>query len=145
MSDRICIHSNGKLKVQLSAENLVSCCSSCGFGCDGGHPLVAWQYWKHNGIVSGGNYGSKQVCTVIYEIKTSKMILFGYIANGMILIKGCQPYSFAPCEHFIHGPRPACNESASTPECRKRCDDGESYSADLYFGRFYFLISLLRY
>ncbi|XP_073977786.1 cathepsin B-like [Rhodnius prolixus] len=110
MSDRICIHSNGKLKVHLSAENLVSCCDSCGFGCDGGYPGAAWQYWQDSGIVSGGNYGSKQ---------------------------GCQPYSIAPCEHHVPGPRPACSGTGSTPECRSRCDEGygESYKSDLHFGK----------
>ena len=32
MSDRHCIHSNGKVKVELSPEDLVACCSSCGMG-----------------------------------------------------------------------------------------------------------------
>lgn len=32
MSDRICIMSKGKLQVTLSAEDLLSCCKSCGFG-----------------------------------------------------------------------------------------------------------------
>lgn len=32
MSDRICIHSQGKVNAHLSAENLVSCCYTCGFG-----------------------------------------------------------------------------------------------------------------
>nr|AAR12009.1 cathepsin B-like proteinase [Triatoma infestans] len=109
MSDRICIHSNGKLQVHLSAENLVSCCDSCGFGCDGGYPASAWDYWQNVGIVSGGNYGSKQ---------------------------GCQPYSIAPCEHHVPGPRPACSGEGSTPDCRNQCDkrSGISYDKDLYYG-----------
>lgn len=32
MTDRICIHSQGKVKPHLSAEDLVSCCKSCGMG-----------------------------------------------------------------------------------------------------------------
>lgn len=32
MSDRICIASGGKIQVTLSADDLLSCCSSCGFG-----------------------------------------------------------------------------------------------------------------
>ena len=40
MSDRICIHSKGKTQVHVSSENLLSCCYSCGFGCNGGeYPL----------------------------------------------------------------------------------------------------------
>ena len=36
MSDRLCIHSKGKVQVQVSAENLLSCCDSCGSGCQEG-------------------------------------------------------------------------------------------------------------
>ena len=36
MSDRICIHSKGANHVHVSSENLLSCCYSCGFGCNGG-------------------------------------------------------------------------------------------------------------
>ena len=61
MSDRICIHSDGKVKAHISAENLVACCRSCGFGCDGGYEEAAWEYWVHTGIVTGGNYNSSEV------------------------------------------------------------------------------------
>jgi hypothetical protein len=33
MSDRLCIESKGEEKAELSAADLVSCCSLCGFGC----------------------------------------------------------------------------------------------------------------
>jgi hypothetical protein len=61
MSDRWCIHSGGKEHFRFSAEDLVSCCHMCGFGCNGGFPGAAWAYWVHSGIVSGGSYGSNQV------------------------------------------------------------------------------------
>lgn len=32
MSDRLCIHSNAKISVELSAEDLLSCCEGCGMG-----------------------------------------------------------------------------------------------------------------
>ena len=32
MSDRICIASGGSVNAELSAEDLMSCCSSCGDG-----------------------------------------------------------------------------------------------------------------
>jgi len=32
MSDRICIASNGKVNVHVSAEDLLSCCDDCGMG-----------------------------------------------------------------------------------------------------------------
>lgn len=58
MTDRICIHSNGAKKYHLSAEDLLTCCSECGYGCNGGFPESAWEYFKSTGIVTGGHYGS---------------------------------------------------------------------------------------
>ncbi|KAJ1374495.1 peptidyl-prolyl cis-trans isomerase cpr6 [Parelaphostrongylus tenuis] len=60
MSDRICIASNEKIQVTLSADDLLSCCKSCGFGCMGGEPLEAWQYWVDHGIVTGSNFTMNQ-------------------------------------------------------------------------------------
>lgn len=78
MSDRICIHSNATKIVNFSAANLLSCCQSCGFGCDGGFPPKAWEYWIETGIVSGGPYDSHQVRhfyqkvnLITFEIQTS--------------------------------------------------------------------------
>lgn len=64
MSDRHCIHSKGKVNVRLSADNLVACCHTCGFGCNGGFPGSAWRWWVSHGIVSGGSYGSQQVIII---------------------------------------------------------------------------------
>ena len=49
MTDRICIASKGEKKPHLSAEDLATCCSSCGFGCNGGYPAEAWKYWEQTG------------------------------------------------------------------------------------------------
>jgi len=110
MSDRICIGSAGKSNAHISAEDLVDCCSSCGFGCDGGFPESAWEYWQHTGIVTGGNYNSKQ---------------------------GCQPYSIASCEHHVNGTLPPCQGEQSTPKCEKKCEDGyaNTYPKDKVFGK----------
>lgn len=43
-TDRLCIHSNNKLRMPLSVEDLLSCCYECGFGCDGGYTDKAWEY-----------------------------------------------------------------------------------------------------
>ena len=32
MSDRICIATKGKTSVRISAQDLLTCCDSCGFG-----------------------------------------------------------------------------------------------------------------
>jgi cathepsin B len=76
MSDRICIASNGQQNVHLSAEDLVDCCGSCGFGCNGGFPESAWEWFVRTGIVTGGNYNSNE---------------------------GCQPYSIPACDHHVNG------------------------------------------
>jgi cathepsin B len=111
MSDRICIASNGKVNAEISAEDLLSCCSSCGDGCNGGFPEAAWEFYEKTGLVTGGLYESHQ---------------------------GCRPYSIEACEHHINGSRPPCkSELDPTPKCSKKCESGYklSYSADKHFGK----------
>uniref|UniRef100_H2ZCH5 Cathepsin B n=1 Tax=Ciona savignyi TaxID=51511 RepID=H2ZCH5_CIOSA len=108
MSDRICIRSNGKVKVEISAEDLLTCCGfECGDGCNGGFPGSAWKYWTNDGLVSGGLYNSKV---------------------------GCLPYQISPCEH--HGQRPKCSEGGSTPGCVSKClgNTSISYNNDKHYG-----------
>merc|ERR1719348_2710580 len=110
MSDRICIHSKGEQHAHVSSENLLSCCYSCGFGCNGGFPGAAWSYWTRKGLVSGGTYHSNQ---------------------------GCQPYQITPCEHHVNGSRLPCSEGGTTPKCHKYCENEEyqvNYDEDKTFG-----------
>jgi len=110
MSDRICIHSKGKAHVHVSTENLLSCCWSCGFGCNGGFPGAAWSYWRRQGIVSGGTFDSDQ---------------------------GCQPYKIQPCEHHVNGTRGPCAEGGKTPKCHQYCENKNylvKYNSDLSYG-----------
>lgn len=110
MSDRICIHSKGEQHVHLSADDLVSCCTLCGMGCNGGFPGAAWSYWVRKGIVSGGTYGTHQ---------------------------GCRPYEIEPCEHHVNGSRPSCTgEEGKTPKCVHKCIDDYkvAYAKDKRFG-----------
>uniref|UniRef100_A0A7N8XYH8 Cathepsin B n=1 Tax=Mastacembelus armatus TaxID=205130 RepID=A0A7N8XYH8_9TELE len=110
ISDRLCIHSSGKISVEISAEDLLSCCDECGMGCYGGFPPVAWDYWVKKGLVTGGLYDSKV---------------------------GCKPYTIAPCEHHINGTWPPCQGIEETPKCVEQCIDGysPSYQKDKHFGR----------
>ena len=62
MSDRLCIHSSGKIQTRVSAAYLISCCTSCGNGCLGGIPSSCFSYWINSGIPSGGNYGDTTTC-----------------------------------------------------------------------------------
>ncbi|KAI9542651.1 hypothetical protein NQZ68_017662 [Dissostichus eleginoides] len=111
ISDRVCIHSNAKVSVEISSEDLLTCCESCGMGCNGGYPSAAWAFWTNEGLVSGGLYDSHI---------------------------GCRPYTIPPCEHHVNGSRPSCSgEEGDTPECVSTCEAGytPSYKTDKHFGK----------
>eukprot|EP00066_Takifugu_rubripes_P006749 XP_003971767.1 PREDICTED: cathepsin B [Takifugu rubripes] len=110
ISDRLCIHSGSKISLEISAEDLLSCCDECGMGCSGGYPSSAWEFWTKKGLVTGGLCGSEV---------------------------GCRPYSIAPCEHHVNGTRPPCQGTQETPKCEKKCIDGylTSYLKDKHFGK----------
>lgn len=131
MSDRVCIHSNAQEHFRFSADDLVSCCHTCGFGCNGGFPGMAWKYWVHKGIVSGGNYGSAQVnFNIVFVVCMFRLQLRSF--------KGCRPYEIAPCEHHVNGTRPPCNgEEGNTPKCVNTCQATytKSYKDDKHFGK----------
>jgi len=108
MTDRICVKTKGAENHHISAEQLVDCCGSCGFGCDGGYPESAWEYYQHTGIVTGGNYNSNQ---------------------------GCQPYTIASCDHHVNGTLPPCGPEQPTPKCKKTCVAGynNTFANDKHF------------
>uniref|UniRef100_A0A095A441 Cathepsin B-like cysteine proteinase n=1 Tax=Schistosoma haematobium TaxID=6185 RepID=A0A095A441_SCHHA len=111
MSDRTCIQSRGRQSVELSAVDLMSCCSDCGFGCDGGFLGHAWDYWVKEGIVTGS---SKENHT------------------------GCQPYPFPKCEHHAKGKYPACGKKIyKTPRCKQTCQKSYKipYAQDKHRGK----------
>ncbi|KRZ28944.1 Aldehyde dehydrogenase, mitochondrial, partial [Trichinella pseudospiralis] len=62
MTDRTCIAYKNQQQPFLSDEELTSCCTSCGDGCSGGFPLLAFKYWNEIGVPTGGPYGSKSGC-----------------------------------------------------------------------------------
>ena len=109
MSDRICIHSDQKLQTSVSAQNLLTCCSSCGLGCHGGYPSSAWKYWQTTGISTGGLYGD---------------------------IKTCQPYFLPPCDHYGEGSHGDCPPQVETPQCKTDCSDGnkKEYENEMTYG-----------
>lgn len=61
LTDRLCISTNGSFKGFLSSSELLSCCTGCGDGCDGGFDDQAWKYFLEHGIVTGGEYKSGDV------------------------------------------------------------------------------------
>lgn len=107
MSDRICIGSNFTVQTQVSAQDLISCCSTCG-GCQGAHwALAPFTHWKEHGVVSGGSFGS---------------------------FEGCKPYVIppdcgAPCSVDYY-------EKQRTLKCEETCQElhYKNYSADLTRG-----------
>ena len=52
-SERMCIQTRGKKHVRLSAQDVLSCCRTCGDGCLGGWPQLAWDYLYQHGVVTG--------------------------------------------------------------------------------------------
>lgn len=108
MSDRFCIHSN--LQIHVSAEDLLTCCDSCGFGCDGGFPSAAWSSWVSDGLVTGGQYNSNE---------------------------GCEPYTIASCDHHVNGTKAPCGHSQPTPDCSTTCESNYKipYAQDKHMGK----------
>jgi len=106
-TDRHCIATGGKNKPHLSAQDMNSCCDTCGMGCEGGYPSAAWQYWVRTGVVTGGNYNQKT---------------------------GCAAYSIPNCDHHCTGKYQPCGDIVDTPDCPTQCDDGSSFSAAKQFG-----------
>lgn len=102
-SDRVCIQSNGAMDLDISAEDVLACCRTCGMGCNGGYLGPTWQYMT-GGVCSGGLYDGT----------------------------GCKPYSIAPCEHHTTGDRPDCADlpNSKTPACTNTCVSG--YSDNTY-------------
>lgn len=112
LSDRICVSSGQTKQTRISATDLLSCCSSCGYGCDGGYPSEAWSYFQNTGICTGDLYNTKE---------------------------WCEPYPFPPCAHHLNVSKyPACpDQEYPTPSCSKKCQTGypTSYAQDKIKGK----------
>jgi len=108
MTDRVCIASNGTTTVDLSAEDLTSCCDACGDGCNGGYPGSAWDYFQSTGLVTGGPYNSKQ---------------------------GCYPYQVPACDHHVVGKLQPCGDEQPTPQCSQQCQNGAVWASDKHFSK----------
>jgi len=102
-TDRFCIQTNGTQMFHLSAEDINSCCGTCGSGCGGGYPSSAWQWLKNTGVCTGGNYHDYTMCV---------------------------SYALQNCDHHEAGIYPMCDTLPSypTPPCEKKCDSQSNYS-----------------
>ena len=109
MSDRICIHSGGKLQTRVSSAYLTSCCTFCGDGCFGGYPSMCFTYWQSNGIPTGGLYGDTTTC---------------------------YPYFFPPCDDHMnkcsdYKNTPSCQKSCQDGYPKTLAED-KSYGKSSY-------------
>lgn len=105
MSDRLCIATEGKYMVPLSAQE--ACFCSNPDGCQGGQVNVPWDYLAQNGLATGGQYNGT-----------------GPFGAGY-----CNDFSLPHCHH--HGPQgndpypaegtPGCPQQES-PQCPSDCD-----------------------
>lgn len=103
-SERLCI-ATGKPEHFLSARDLISCCTNCGYGCQGGWPSSAWSYMAQTGLPSGSPDN-----------------------NDTSL---CQRYPFLACMHHTEG-QPQCSDyDFSTPKCVSSCDIDSTYPIPL--------------
>ena len=124
-SDRLCIATEGKTMVPLSAQDL--CFNSNPDGCNGGSPNMAWDYIMKKGIVSG-----KQ-----QKFTASK----GPDPDPFAGDSTCSDFSLPHCHH--HGPirddpfppegSPGCPQQKS-PKGPKACDADSKlkYESDKY-------------
>ena len=110
MSDRICIASGQKLQTKVSTQHVVTCCQSCGFGCNGGWPATAFSFWQKKGVPTGGAYNDTATC---------------------------KPYFLPPCAHHVESEiyKP-CPDTVDTPDCTTECvpEYGKKMEEDLTYG-----------
>lgn len=118
-AERLCVKT-GVDNMFLSSRDLLSCCSSCGFGCQGGYPSAAWSYIANTGLVTGSPWSTNSTL--------------------------CVRYPFLTCKHHTEG-EPQCSDyDFDTPSCQKSCDKEStwpvSYQDDkIKFSRSYSLSS----
>uniref|UniRef100_A0A2H8TZ17 Cathepsin B n=3 Tax=Melanaphis sacchari TaxID=742174 RepID=A0A2H8TZ17_9HEMI len=116
VTDRLCIHSNGTKNPIMSAQQIISCCYLCGYGCNGGSQFESWDFYRRHGFVSGGDYNSSQ---------------------------GCQPYKMPPCKLTNEEPSGhSCKtyRTEETPKCEMQCYNPNYYTSfktDIYKGKYY--------
>ncbi|VVC44181.1 Cysteine peptidase, cysteine active site,Peptidase C1A, papain C-terminal,Peptidase C1A [Cinara cedri] len=116
-ADRLCIATNGNFNELLSADELTFCCHLCGFGCRGGYPIRAWNYFHRHGLVTGGNYNTTE---------------------------GCEPYTVSPCPYDKYGNNTCYGKPIEkNHNCKKMCygDKTIDYKTDHKYTRDYYYLT----
>merc|ERR1712046_117504 len=87
----------------------VACCTDYGDGCQGGFPSAAFDFWRNEGVVTGGLYNDKQFCL---------------------------PYPFPPCAHHVTSSsyEPCGTKLYDTPKCDRTCRNGDDYNKSKTYG-----------
>lgn len=97
---------------------MLTCCDTCGFGCNGGEPAFAWEYFIHVGVSSGGLYNDN---------------------------RWCRPYHLAPCDHHTSGQYTNCSDTPDLPTtpCEFKCNNEfkGTYANDLHKCKIAYTIS----
>lgn len=119
-SDRVCIASKGEIKQALAADDLLSCCTGCGYGCTGGYPYRAFDYITRYGIVTGGHYADNSTCL---------------------------PYPFPPCTGSKRSNYKECRTGHfKPPACTKTCQSeyGTNWVQDKKYAKASSVIALVK-
>ncbi len=109
LNDRICISTGGNFTTLLSVSDTTACCNGTkcfSFGCNGGQVGTPWNWFKNQGVVTGGDYGSTGTCF---------------------------NYTMAKCAHHVTAPPlGSCDDIVQVqPQCTKTCpDDADRVYAD---------------
>ncbi|MFH4975219.1 hypothetical protein AB6A40_001928 [Gnathostoma spinigerum] len=99
--------------------DLMTCCKRCTVskdGCRGGFVSRAWDYWVTDGIVSGGDYESKE---------------------------GCKPYQFPKCSHTSKSKNyPDCSTSMYKADiCSNKCtNENTAEQKTKYIGKKWYYV-----
>ncbi|KAF4667738.1 hypothetical protein FOL47_003407 [Perkinsus chesapeaki] len=128
LGNRLCIKTNGKVRVQLSPAYAVACCvpsRGCTgvHGCLGANYVHIWEFTHSFGIPTGGDYTPVQ---------------------SMTAASGCWPYNFPKCNHtppnmrnHSVGKYPPCGSvPARKPPCQSSCPNRKyrtNLLVDLHF------------
>ena len=124
-SDRMCIATNGTLKVPLSAQQLCFCGSTN--GCMGNTIVAPWQFILSKGLVTGGQFNNT-----------------GPLQPTTGASPWCSDFSLPHCHH--HGPQrddpfpddgtAGCPKVTVSPKCPTSCDADttRTMATDVYVG-----------
>jgi cathepsin B len=111
MTDRLCIATNATDRRIVSYQDLLECCPNCGFKCNGGSTVFAYNYWINTGISTGGAFNT----------------------TG-----NCKPYIFPPCNDPNFRFTTGCLVRNTTVTCQNTCQPSylnPTYTNDRIRGR----------